>query len=84
MTSLARDWPELLPTYERLYVRGAYAPPAVVADVKAQVAAMRDRHGIKDRRLIKVEPVAVPAVDVPIGALVPAPGQLALQWPGAD
>ena len=23
---LARDWPELLPDYERLYARGAYLP----------------------------------------------------------
>jgi DNA repair photolyase len=71
---LARDWPELVPTYERIYARGAYADKALVSSLKGDVGRLRDRHGVADRRTTRVEPPA----DVPIGALVPAPGQLTL------
>ena len=40
---LARDWPELLPTYERLYARGAYAAKPVVGAVKARVSGLAGR-----------------------------------------
>jgi DNA repair photolyase len=74
LDNLARDWPELVPTYERLYRRGAYAEKAVVDAVKREVTGLANRHGIADRREVRVEPLH----DVPIGALVPAPGQLTL------
>jgi DNA repair photolyase len=82
---LARDWPELLPTYQRLYARGAYAPTGDVAALKARVASLRHEHGVRDPRSVRVEPdpAVVPSALLPVGALVPAPGQLALQWPGA-
>ena len=35
--ALERDWPELLPDYERLYARRAYLPAAEAAPVRAQV-----------------------------------------------
>ena len=76
---LARDWPELLPTYEALYAKGAYAPKDVVASNKSTVAGLARRHEIADRRLHPI----VPDVDLPIGAQVPAPGQLPLIPPGA-
>jgi DNA repair photolyase len=83
---LARDWPELLPLYDRLYARGAYASKELVAGVKTEVGALRDRHGIRDRRRVRAQPEAggMVRLGIPIGAFVPAPGQLALQWPGAD
>ena len=85
LDNLARDWPELVPTYERLYSRGAYAPASDVAAVKAHVAALREQHEVRDRRLVRVEPTGQPEMSgsIPIGALVPAPGQLTLGWPGA-
>ena len=39
LDALARDWPELLPEYERLYRRGAYLGNAETAPVRKQVAA---------------------------------------------
>ena len=50
---LARDWPELLPMYERLYARGAYADKRVVGSVKSEVAGLAKRHGIADRRRVR-------------------------------
>jgi DNA repair photolyase len=74
LDNLAREWPELLPTYEQLYARGAYADKRVVSAVKSEVAGLAKRHGIADRRRVRVEPPD----GIPIGALVPAPGQLTL------
>jgi DNA repair photolyase len=75
---LARDWPELLPTYERLYATGAYVGKDVMTPVKRRVDELKRREGIADRREIRLEPPADVPPDVPIGAQVPAPGQLAL------
>ena len=71
---LARDWPELVPTYERLYAKGPYLGKDLAGPVKARVAGLRERHGIEDRRLVRLEPDET----LPIGAFVPAPGQLPL------
>jgi DNA repair photolyase len=79
LDSVARDWPELLPVYERLYANGAYVPKEVAASIKGTVSDLKTRHGIADRRTIRLEPGA----DLPIGALVQAPGQLPLIPPGA-
>ena len=80
---LARDWPELLPTYERLYARGAYVDKKLAEPVKAMVAELRGTYGIADRRLSKLAPPPAAELSDPIGALVPAPGQLPLLPPGA-
>ncbi len=71
---LARDWPALIPTYERLYATSAYLSKDVAGPVKARVAGLRERHGIEDRRPVRLRPDAT----IPIGAFVPAPGQLPL------
>src|SRR5712691_3443238 len=47
---LARDWPELLPEYDRLYGRRAYLPRAEVEPVRAQVRELARAAGIRDRR----------------------------------
>jgi DNA repair photolyase len=47
---LARDWPELLPDYERLYARGAYLPRADADPARAEVRRLAQEHGIGDRR----------------------------------
>ena len=82
---LARDWPELLPTYERLYAGRAYAPRKDVASIKGRVASLGERHGIGDRRRLRAGSPsdALPPAGLPIGALVPASGQLTFSWPDA-
>jgi DNA repair photolyase len=75
---LARDWPELLPTYERLFATSAYVGRDVAGPVKARVAGFADQYEIADRRTLRLEPNE----RIPVGAQVPAPGQLAL--PGLD
>jgi DNA repair photolyase len=47
---LARDWPELLPDYERLYARGAYLPRAESEPARAEVRRLAQELGIRDRR----------------------------------
>lgn len=63
---LARDWPEQLARYERLYAR-AYLDRRQAEPVRRRVAALAERHGIADRR---PDPLA-PALE---------PEQLALAW----
>jgi DNA repair photolyase len=57
---LARDWPELLPRYERLYAGRAYLGKAEVEPVRREVAELRDRFAIADRRSVRLLPVAAP------------------------
>ncbi len=52
---LARDWPEQLARYERLY-RTAYLDKGVSDPIKQQVVALREELGIADRRSRKLEP----------------------------
>jgi DNA repair photolyase len=56
LRSLASDWPEELERYERLYASRAYLPKAEVEPVRTLVAELRKRHGIRDRRTVRVEP----------------------------
>ena len=65
---LARDWPELLPEYERLYGRRAYLPSAASAPVRDEVRRLAREHGVRDRRRRR---------------LAPPPGPVQLQLPTA-
>jgi DNA repair photolyase len=60
LESLAREWPSLLPRYQRLYAGRAYLDQRVSEPVKQQVAALREELGIADRREVKLEPSAEP------------------------
>jgi DNA repair photolyase len=60
LESLAREWPSLLPRYQRLYAGRAYLDKRVSEPVKQQVAALREELGIADRREVKLEPSAEP------------------------
>ena len=60
LSSLARDWPELLPLYERLYDGRAYLPVKQAAPVRELVADLRRRHGVADRRPRRLAPPAEP------------------------
>src|ERR671924_1728199 len=50
LANLSRDWPELLPRYERLYDGRAYLSKADQKPVRDRVAELRKRHEVKDRR----------------------------------
>jgi DNA repair photolyase len=52
---LARDWPEELERYERIY-RTAYPAKAISDPVRQHVRALREKFGIADRRSVKLEP----------------------------
>jgi DNA repair photolyase len=57
LRALERDWPELLPEYERLYGRRAYADASEVRDAVRELARV---HGIRDRRRAPLHPPAEP------------------------
>jgi DNA repair photolyase len=65
LDALARDWPEELDRYEQLYGARAYLPKAQVEPVRQLVAELRKRHGIRDRRPVRLEP-APPAEQLAI------------------
>src|SRR5437867_2689590 len=50
LDSLARDWPDELDRYERLYAGRAYLSAAHVKPVRAAVAQLAKEHGVRDRR----------------------------------
>jgi DNA repair photolyase len=56
LAALERDWPELLPDYERLYRRGAYLPQEETAPVRQRVRQLAREHGIRDRRRVRLQP----------------------------
>jgi DNA repair photolyase len=56
LDSLARDWPEELSRYEQLYRSRAYLTKAQAEPVHTLVAELRRKHGIRDRRTVKLEP----------------------------
>jgi DNA repair photolyase len=60
LRALERDYPELLPEYERLYGRRAYMSKDDSQPVKDTVRALTREHGIRDRRRVRLEPPAEP------------------------
>jgi DNA repair photolyase len=57
LEALARDYPEQLDHYERLYARRAYLG---AEQVRAQVAELARRHGVRDRRKEPIAPEPEP------------------------
>jgi DNA repair photolyase len=53
LAALERDWPELLPEYERLYGGRAYAD---ATEIRATVRELAREHGIRDRRRVRLTP----------------------------
>src|SRR6185295_7162354 len=62
LENLAREWPELLPRSERLYRGRAYLGKADVEPVRREVAELRERYAIRDRRRVRI----LPAPPVPL------------------
>ena len=58
LEQLARDWPEELERYERLYAGRAYLGKDEHGPVRKQVAELAKQYGIADRRVPKAEPPA--------------------------
>jgi len=56
LSCLERDWPELLPDYERLYARGAYLAKADAEPARESARRLARLHGIRDRRRTKLRP----------------------------
>jgi len=57
---LARDFPEQLEEYERLYAQRAYLPAKEKEPVQRQVKELRQRYGIADRRHVRLSPPPEP------------------------
>jgi DNA repair photolyase len=60
MSVLAKHWPEERARYEELFRSRDYLGKAVTQPVSDAVAALRRRHGIADRRLVRIEPPEEP------------------------
>jgi DNA repair photolyase len=60
LEALADDYPEQLPQYERLYAHRAYLGAVETKPIRAQVAELARRHGIRDRRRRPVAPEPEP------------------------
>src|SRR4051794_20327584 len=73
LANLARDWPELLPRYERLYAGRAYLAEKDIEPVRREVADLKDRFAIGDRRRVRLLPAPPP---------LPEAEQLELTWSG--
>jgi len=58
LDNLARDWPALLPAYERLYAGRAYLGKAETGQLQRQVAELRRRFDVRDRRTVRLEETA--------------------------
>jgi DNA repair photolyase len=56
LESLQREWPELLPEYERLYGRRAYLKAADTEPIRGQVRELARAHGVRDRRRVRPAP----------------------------
>jgi DNA repair photolyase len=63
LENLAGDWPELLPRYQRLYRGRSYLGRPEIEPVRREVAELRDRFAIADRRRVRILPVAQPPAD---------------------
>jgi DNA repair photolyase len=60
LNNLARDWPELLATYDRLYAGRAYLPDAQVRPLRGRVQALARQLDVADRRPVKLAPPPAP------------------------
>jgi DNA repair photolyase len=60
LETLARDWPEQVPLYERLYARRAYLGKEQTAPIRKQVTELAKKHRIGDRRSVRLAPEPEP------------------------
>src|SRR5213592_4803544 len=60
MSVLNRHWSELVPRYEQAYRDRAYLPPSFGEKTMHEVAWLRSRHGVSDRRRVILKPPPEP------------------------
>ncbi len=60
MSVLAKHWPELVPRYEAAYRSRAYLPDALTEKPLQDVARLREKHDIRDRRKLRWQPPPEP------------------------
>ena len=73
LTYLARDWPELVPRYERLYRGRAYLGRAEIEPVRREVAELRHRFAVAEPAHVpRAQPVP-PALSAPPTRRRPSP-----------
>ena len=60
LAHLADDWPEQLPSYEKLYAGRAYLGPDDQKPVRSEVARLAREYGVRDRRKVRLEPEPEP------------------------
>ena len=60
LEALARDWPELLDDYDRLYGGRAYMKAKDAKPVRDLISELRRRHGVRDRRAAPLAPPPEP------------------------
>jgi DNA repair photolyase len=60
LEALARDWPDELERYERLYEGRAYLPRPELEPVRERVRVLAREHGIRDRREMPLAPPPQP------------------------
>ena len=60
MKLLGREWPELVERYETLYRNRAYLTRAEIDPVLEEVRGLKARHGIADRRHVRLAPPPEP------------------------
>ncbi len=60
LAHLAEDWPEQLPLYEELYAGKAYLGADLMKPLKNEVSQLARKHGIRDRRKVKLAPPPEP------------------------
>ncbi|MGH2971500.1 MAG: radical SAM protein [Gaiellaceae bacterium] len=60
LAALERDWPELLPEYERLYGRRAYVKSEVSQPLRERIRELARANGVRDRRRVRFAPPADP------------------------
>ena len=88
MANLARDWPELLPRYQAMYEGRAYLSKAVAEPVRRHVTRLQERHGVADRRRVRLElipelePLQLQLVDAAAASVTAVP-EPAIQPPTA-
>lgn len=56
LENLARDWPEELERYERLYGKRPYLGKEHTKPLKDQVNVLAREYGVRDRRSVRLEP----------------------------
>jgi DNA repair photolyase len=60
LTELAKDWPEQLPLYERLYAGRAYLGSEEMKPLRNEVSRLAREYEIRDRRTLPLTPPPEP------------------------